>query len=454
MKITNTLSGQKEEFLPQGDEVKMYVCGITPQSGPHIGHAMSYINFDAIRRYLKFRGYKVKCVQNFTDIDDKIINKAAALGVSISELAEKNMDDFMRDMDALNVSRMDMYPRATQEIPKIIEMVQGLVDKGYAYPAEGSVYFRVTKMDDYGKLAHRTLDQMMAGARIEPGDEKENPMDFVIWKGAKPGEPSWGSPWGKGRPGWHIECSAMSLKYLGETLDIHGGGADLIFPHHENEIAQSESFTGKKPFVKYWMHNGLLRLGEEKMSKSIGNIISIKEALAKYSSDALRIFFLGSHYRSPLTYSQETVEAAEKGAERLRQALEAGTAGAKQAGFDAVAYRQKFIEAMDDDFNTPQATAVLFDLTRELNRLRDEGCDISAGQELLRELGGVLGLTFKGMETSLGGAEPFIQLLVETRTGLRQAKQYQLADNIRQQLEALGVVIEDTPGGAVWKAKR
>jgi cysteinyl-tRNA synthetase len=454
MKITNTLSGQKEEFIPQGDEVKMYVCGITPQSEAHIGHAMSYINFDAIRRYLKFRGYKVKCVQNFTDIDDKIINKAAALGVSISELAERNMAEFMKDMDALNVSRMDLYPRATQEIPKIIEMVQGLVDRGYAYPAEGSVYFRVTKLADYGKLAHRTLDQMMAGARIEPGDEKENPMDFVIWKTAKPGEPSWDSPWGKGRPGWHIECSAMSLKYLGETLDIHGGGADLIFPHHENEIAQSESFTGKKPFVKYWMHNGLLRLGEEKMSKSIGNIISIKEALSKYSSDALRIFILGSHYRSPLTYSQETVEAAEKGAERLRQALEAGTAGAKQADFDAGAYRQRFLEAMDDDFNTPQALAVLFDMARELNRLRDEGCDISAGQELLRVLGGVLGLTFKGMETSLGGAEPFIQLLVDTRTGLRQAKQYQLADNIRQQLEALGVVIEDTPGGAVWKAKR
>ena len=261
MKITNTLSGLKEAFIPQGEEVKMYVCGITPQSEAHIGHAMSYINFDAIRRYLRFRGYKVRCVQNFTDIDDKIINKAAALGVSISELAEKNMADFMTDMDALNVSRMDLYPRATQEIPKIIEIVQGLVDKGFAYPAEGSVYFRVTRLENYGNLAHRTLDQMMAGARIEPGDEKENPMDFVVWKAAKPGEPSWDSPWGKGRPGWHIECSAMSLRYLGDTLDIHGGGQDLIFPHHENEIAQSESFTGKKPFVKYWMHNGLLRLG-------------------------------------------------------------------------------------------------------------------------------------------------------------------------------------------------
>jgi cysteinyl-tRNA synthetase len=454
MKITSTLSGQKEEFIPQGEEVKMYVCGITPQSEAHIGHAMSYINFDVIRRYLKFRGYKVKSVQNFTDIDDKIINKAAALGVSISELAEKNMAEFMLDMEALNINRMDMYPRATQEIPKIIEMIQGLVEKGLAYPAEGSVYFRVTKLEDYGKLAHRTLDQMLAGARIEPGDEKENPMDFVVWKAAKPGEPSWDSPWGIGRPGWHIECSAMALKYLGETLDIHGGGQDLIFPHHENEIAQSESFTGTKPFVKYWMHNGLLRLGEEKMSKSLGNIISVKQALSKYSSDAIRIFVLGSHYRNPLTFTPDALEAAGKGADRLRQALASSTSGGKSGGFDPVSYRQKFIEAMDDDFNTPQALAVLFDMIREFNRLRDEGYDIYSGQELLKELGGVLGLTLKTTERSLGDAEPFIQLLLDTRKDLRQAKQYQLADNIRKQLETMGVVIEDTPNGAIWKSRR
>ena len=454
MKITNTLSGLKEEFIPQGEEVKMYVCGITPQSEAHIGHAMSYINFDAIRRYLRFRGYKVRCVQNFTDIDDKIINKAAALGVSISELAEKNMADFMTDMDALNVSRMDLYPRATQEIPKIIEIVQGLVDKGFAYPAEGSVYFRVTRLENYGNLAHRTLDQMMAGARIEPGDEKENPMDFVVWKAAKPGEPSWDSPWGKGRPGWHIECSAMSLRYLGDTLDIHGGGQDLIFPHHENEIAQSESFTGKKPFVKYWMHNGLLRLGEEKMSKSIGNIISIKQALSKYSVDAIRIFILGSHYRSPLTYSPEALEAAEKGAARLRQALESSTSGGKSISLDTAGVRKRFMESMDDDFNTPQALAVLFDLTRELNRWRDEGEDISQAQNLLKELSEVLGLTLKGVEKTAGGSDQFIQLLLDTRNGLRQAKQYQLADDIRKRLEDLGVLIEDTAGGTTWKARR
>jgi cysteinyl-tRNA synthetase len=364
------------------------------------------------------------------------------------------MAEFMKDMDALNVSRMDLYPRATQEVPKIIEMVQGLVDKGFAYPAEGSVYFRVTKLDDYGKLAHRTLDQMLAGARIEVGDEKENSMDFVIWKAAKPGEPSWDSPWGQGRPGWHIECSAMSLKYLGETLDIHGGGADLIFPHHENEIAQSESFTGKKPFVKYWMHNGLLRLGEEKMSKSLGNIISIKQALSKYSADAVRIFILGSHYRSPLTYTPEVIDAAEKGADRLRQALEASTAGGKNGGLDVASYRQRFTEAMDDDFNTPQALALLFDLIREFNRLRDEGYDISAGQDLLRELGGVLGLTFKTEEKSLGADEARIKELIEKRNSLRQAKQYQQADDVRKQIEALGAVIEDTAGGTVWKARR
>ncbi|MCL2706966.1 MAG: cysteine--tRNA ligase [Dehalococcoidia bacterium] len=452
MKITNTLSGQKEELIPQGDEIKMYVCGITPQAEAHIGHAMSYINFDAIRRYLKFRGYKVKCVQNFTDIDDKIIAKAAALGVSISELAEKNMAAFMRDMDALNISPMDLYPRATQEIPQIIEIVQKLVDTGYAYPSNGSVYFRVANLDDYGKLAHRTLDQMLVGARIEPGDEKENPMDFVVWKAAKPSEPSWDSPWGKGRPGWHIECSAMSIKYLGETLDIHGGGADLIFPHHENEIAQSESFTGKKPFVKYWMHNGLLRLGEEKMSKSLGNIISIKQVLDNHSGDALRIFVLGSHYRSPLTYTTEALEAASSGAKRLRQALENNNADGKTAALDTETYRNRFIEAMDDDFNTPQALAVLFDLTRELNRLRSDGYNVSQGQDLLKELSSVLGLTLKPPQKSLGGAEPFVRLLVDTRNSLRQAKQYQLADDIRKQLESLGVVIEDTPTGAVWKA--
>jgi cysteinyl-tRNA synthetase len=453
MKISNTLSGQKEEFVPLGDEVRMYVCGITPQSEAHIGHAMSYINFDMIRRYLEYRGYKVRHIQNITDIEDKIINKAAVLGIPPQELAEKNTESFLKDMDALNIKRAHAYPFATREVPDIITMVRGLVDRGFAYEIRGSIYFRVTRLADYGKLAHRTLDQMMAGARIEVDEEKENPMDFVLWKAAKPGEPAWESPWGPGRPGWHIECSAMSLKYLGDQIDIHGGGQDLIFPHHENEIAQSESFTGKKPFVKYWLHNGLLRLGEEKMSKSIGNIISIKEILAAYSADAMRLFVFSSHYRSPLTYSPEALDSSERGAGRLAQAVAVRSTGQQAAAIDTGAYRSRFIEAMDDDFNSPQAVAVLFDLARDINRFKDEGYVVSAAQALLKELAGVLGLTLEARERSAGDAAPFIQLLVDTRRELRQARQYQLADGIRQKLEAMGIILEDTASGTNWKVK-
>ncbi|MFH1381733.1 MAG: cysteine--tRNA ligase [Chloroflexota bacterium] len=454
MRIHNSLSGQKEEFTPQGDEVKMYVCGITPYSDSHIGHAMSYIIFDVVRRYLQFRGYKVKHVQNITDIDDKIINRANKLGISTNELVEKNVAAFFEDMDALNVTRADIYPRATQEIPKIIEVVQGLIDQGYAYPAQGSVYFRVQKVADYGKLSHRTLGSMMAGIRIEPGDEKQHPMDFVLWKAAKPGEPSWESPWGQGRPGWHIECSAMSLRYLGNTLDIHGGGQDLIFPHHENEIAQSESFTGVKPFVRIWMHNGLLQLGMEKMSKSLGNLVTVKEILAKYSADALRIFVLSSYYRGPLTYSEEALDAAEQGAGRLRQVIhsdERAEDATHQSAIDA--YRQRFIDAMDDDFNTSQALATLFDLAREMNRLRDAGSGVAGRQSLLVELAGVLGLTLQAWPPKPSEAGPFIELLIETRNGLRQAKQWQLADEIRKKLADLGINLEDTPQGTIWKQR-
>ncbi|MFC1860512.1 cysteine--tRNA ligase, partial [Chloroflexota bacterium] len=395
MRVYNTLSGQKGEFSPQDDEVRMYVCGVTPYNDCHIGHAMSYIIFDVIRRYLQFRGYKVKYVQNITDIDDKIIDRANQHGVSARELADEYTDSFFEDMDALNISRADIYPKATEEIPKIIEVVQGLIDKGYAYPAGGSVYFRVKNDPDYGKLSHRSLESMMATEGALGSDDKESPMDFVLWKAAKPGEPSWESPWGAGRPGWHIECSAMSLKYLGTTLDIHGGGQDLVFPHHENEIAQSESFTGMKPFVKYWLHNGLVRLGEEKMSKSLGNLVTIKETLKQYSPDALRLFALNSHYRSPLTYSEEALEAAAEGARRLQQA--AWVADLSMAKEDMVergigTYKERFAKAMDDDFNTPQALAALFDLAREINRRRDEGFDVRERKELLKECAGVLGL--------------------------------------------------------------
>lgn len=456
MKVYNTLSGQKEDFLPQGDEVRIYVCGVTPYSDAHIGHAMSYVIFDVVRRYLEFRGYKVKYVQNVTDVDDKIIDKANQLGVAAQELAEKYTSGYFEDMAALNVSPADIYPRATEEIPKIIEVIQGLIDKGYAYEAQGSVYFRVRSVSDYGKLSHRSLESMMAGARIEAGEEKEHPMDFALWKAAKPGEPSWPSPWEPGRPGWHIECSAMSLRYLGDTIDIHGGGQDLVFPHHENEIAQSESFTGVKPFVKHWMHNGLLQLGEEKMSKSVGNLITIKEALAKYSADALRIFIIGSHYRSPLTYSEAALEAAERGAERLRQAvLTGGRDGKAGGGISTAAYESRFIEAMDDDFSTPQALAALFDLAREINRLSDEGHDVTPGQQLLVKLAGLLGLTLKPWQgVPIGAAEPFVELLINIRNELRQAKQWQLADAIRSKLDELGIVLEDTSQGTGWKQKR
>jgi cysteinyl-tRNA synthetase len=481
MKVFNTLSGQKEKFLPQGDEVKMYVCGITPYDEAHLGHAMSYIIFDVIRRYLQFRGYKVKYVQNITDIDDKIINRAHILGVSPHELAEKFTQSFFADMDALNIGRADIYPRATEEIAKIIEVIQGLIAKGYAYPAGGSVYFRVRSVPDYGKLSHRSLESMIAGMRIEAGEEKEHPMDFVLWKASKPNEPTWASPWGPGRPGWHIECSAMSLKYLGNTLDIHGGGQDLIFPHHENEIAQSESFTGIKPFVRYWLHNGMVQLGEEKMSKSLGNLITIKEALGRYSADAIRIFVLSSHYRSPLTYSEEALEAAERGADRLRQTVNNVIRGHRtDKKIDAENYRKRFIEAMDDDFNTAQALAVLFDLAREINRYDSEGIEADEARSLLVELGKTLGLTFQlswakpldaellaqisasvyrelnrsGIPDEKQDAEKIIENLVKIRSELREAKQWRQADMIRAKLDEAGIILEDTPKGTVWRRKR
>ncbi len=455
MKVYNTLSRQKEEFLPQGDEVKMYVCGVTPYADCHIGHAMSYIIFDVIRHYLQFRDYKVKYVQNITDIDDKIIDRANQLGIATGELAGKFTARYFEDMDALNINRADIYPKATEEIPKIIEVIQGLVDKGYAYPAGGSVYFRVRNVPDYGKLSHRSLESMMTMEGALGSDDKESPMDFVLWKAAKPGEPSWESPWGAGRPGWHIECSAMSLNYLGNTLDIHGGGQDLVFPHHENEIAQSESFTGIKPFAKYWLHNGLVQLGEEKMSKSLGNLITIREALEKYSPDAMRIFVLSSHYRSPLTYSEEALGAAEKGADRLRQAVRSGFREKENAEeTNPEPYRNQFIEVMDDDFNTPQAIAILFDLVRDINRLSDEGYSVASAQQALLELAGVLGLTLELLAKPALDAEPFIELLISTRRQLREAKQFQLADEIRAKLVELGVALEDTPKGTVWRVKR
>ena len=493
MKVYNTLSGQKEEFVPAGDPVRMYVCGVTPYSECHIGHAMSYIVFDVIKRYLEFCGYRVKHVQNFTDIDDKTIDRANQAGISVQELTEGLIDHYFAEMEALNITRADIYPMATEEIPKIIEVIEGLIQKGYAYEADESVYFRVARFAQYGKLSHRSIDEMMA---CEMGMGKEHPMDFALWKAAKPGEPWWESPWGRGRPGWHIECSAMSLKYLGDTLDIHGGGQDLIFPHHENEIAQAEAFTGVAPFVKYWLHNGLMQLGEEKMSKSLGNLITVKEALERYSADAIRLFVVSSHYRSPLTYSEEGLEASHRGAVRLRLAAHR-QGGDGTAAIDVSVYRQRFTDAMDDDFNTAQAIAALFDLATEINRAADEGHSVEEAQKEMIELVGILGLTLPSLQqiqkialdmmlitqdekrfTDLLDAirdelksgqpsladriereksldiEPNINLLLSIRDDLRLIRQFNLSDKIRAELVELGIVLEDTPGGTVWRYRR
>ena len=467
MRLYNTLTGQERDFVPaDGKTVKMYVCGVTPYSATHVGHALSYVIFDTLRRYLEHLGYQVKHVQNFTDVDDKIIQRAQEAGISEEELSERYIADFFRTMDALNIRRADTYPRATREIPGIIAAIQDLVDKDFAYPAGGDVYFRVNRRPDYGKLSHRTLEGMIAGARVQVDEDKEHPMDFALWKGAKAGEPAWESPWGPGRPGWHIECTAMSLRYLDYPLDIHGGGQDLIFPHHENEIAQSEAYTGIEPFANYWVHNGLLRLGEDKMSKSLGNLVSVEEALESYSADALRAYFLSSHYRSPLQYSDEGSAAMERSFDRFRHALrpdrdgDAGDAAAtgdnSGVALSPAPFQERFTAAMDDDLNTPQAIAALFDLAREINRARDAGQPVAAAQDALRQLGGILGLTFEGRPAGREelAAQPFIELLVNTRAELRQARQYALADQIRDNLAAQGVVLEDTPNGTLWQYQR
>ena len=490
MQIYNTLTRTKEEFVPLGDPVKMYVCGITPYSASHVGHAMSYITFDVVRRYIEWRGYNVLHIQNFTDVDDKIIDRSASLGSSPKDLAEGLIQDYFNEMDALNIKRAHIYPRATEEIDKILEMTEGLVENGTAYAVDGDVYYRISSYADYGKLSHRTLEGMMSGARIEVDNRKEHPMDFALWKAAKPGEPSWKSPWGPGRPGWHMECSAMSLKYLGERFDIHGGGLDLIFPHHENEIAQTEAFTGVSPSVQYWLHNGLLQLDDEKMSKSLGNLVTVNEVLDGHSADALRLFFLGSHYRSPLSFSERGLEAMERGATRLRNAAQQADAG--QSNGDQVStdgYRERFIEAMDDDFGTSQALAALYDLARDINRGADSGSNVADAVAMLRELAGVLGLTLEGQTAGSGvddknlaelvaqvssnleaagqtetagqlsaslsgegsGPDDYVKALIDVREKLRKSREFALADQIRDSLTERGVALKDSPAGTTWE---
>ena len=451
MRLYNTLTAQLEPLAPAGDEVTLYVCGVTPYDEAHIGHAMSSVIFDVLRRYLEFRGCRVRHVRNFTDIDDKIIDRARERGEDALVLSRRYSEQYLAEMELLNVLPAHVQPRVTEEIPAIVEMIAGLVEKGFAYPAGGDVYYRVTRKPDYGKLSHQSLETLSSGERIGADEAKEHPADFALWKAAKPGEPAWESPWGPGRPGWHIECSAMSLRYLGEQIDLHGGGTDLIFPHHENEIAQSEAYTGKVPFVRIWVHNGMLSIEGLKMSKSLGNVIGIREVLNRHGADAFRLFVLSGAYRKPLNYTEEGVSGNRRGAERLRTA--ARRPGAPHTGrtLDAAPYRERFIAAMDDDLNTAQAIATLFDLATEINRARDAGDDIAEAQAMLLELAGVLGLRLEETESALVAAQPFIDLLVEVRRELRAAKQYALADSIRARLGELGVTLEDSPTGTTWR---
>lgn len=462
IRLYNTLTRQTEPFEPlTPGQVTMYVCGPTVYSDAHVGHAMSALVFDIIRRYLEFRGFAVRHAMNYTDVDDKIIRRANETGEDPFALAQRYVNAFARQLEQLNVQPPHATPRVTETINEIIALIAGLIEKGYAYTADGDVYFRVEKDDDYGKLSNRRLADMQAGARIAIGEAKQHPMDFALWKAAKPGEPFWDSPWGPGRPGWHIECSAMSLYHLGEQIDIHGGGNDLIFPHHENEIAQTESYTGK-PFARYWVHNGMLQLGGEKMSKSLGNLVTIDDFLANHPADAMRMLVLNGNYRSPLMFTDETVASAERALDRLRGALQPAQPGATGAPADllttlaeqATTTRAAFIRHMDDDFNTAGALAGIFDLVRIINQARSAGAtdsELAPAQATLRELTGVLGLTLADTKTVATAAAPIIELLITTRADLRAHKLWPLSDFVRDELTALGVTIEDHKGGATWQ---
>jgi cysteinyl-tRNA synthetase len=462
VRIYSTLSRQKEDFEPiEAGKVTMYVCGPTVYAKAHVGHAMSSLVFDIIRRYLEYRGYQVRHAMNYTDVDDKIINKANQMGIDPIQLAEKYIDEFGKHLSDLNILPATVYPRATREIPYIIQLITQLGEEGYAYEVEGDVYFRVSKDEDYGKLSSRHLEDMEAGARVDVDERKEHPMDFALWKSSKPGEPAWESPWGKGRPGWHIECSAMSMHHLGEQIDIHGGGNDLIFPHHENEIAQTESATGK-PFARYWVHNGMMQLAGAKMSKSLGNLVTIEDFLAEHEGDALRMMVLNSSYHNPLTFGDEIITQAERALERLRLALRTGAEGTLAEGEPAEnlrkqveATRKGFTECMDDDFNTAGALGNLFDLVRAINQAKDAGVSaliVAEGQSLLRELMGVFGLRAERPEKG-GQAAPYIQLLIDLRRELREQKLWALSDKIRTRLAEQGVLLEDSKDGTTWRWK-
>ena len=466
MKIFNSMSRQKEEFVPiQPGKVSIYACGPTVYNFIHVGNARPIILFDVLRRYFEYRGYDVTFVQNFTDVDDKIIKRANEEGITSQEVAEKYIQEYFTDAQGLGVRPATIHPKATENMQQIIDMVQTLIDKGYAYPVEnGDVYYRTLKFKGYGKLSHQPIEDLQSGARIAVGEVKENPLDFALWKAAKPGEPAWDSPWGPGRPGWHIECSAMSNRYLGKTIDIHCGGEDLQFPHHENEIAQSEAANGCE-FVHYWMHNGFLNIDNRKMSKSLGNFFTVREAAEAYGYETIRLFMLSAHYRSPLNYSADILHQAQNSLDRLYSAedhlkylVENGAKGDKNAAEAALvdtfdSYRQRFDEAMDDDFNTANAISVLFELVRAINiATADENQPTKAGAQvcldMVHEFTDVLGLLYSRKEESL---DEKVEQMIADRQAARAAKNWAEADRIRDELKAMGIELKDTKQGVQWK---
>ena len=462
MKVYNTLTRKKEELVPiTPGEIKMYACGPTVYNYIHIGNARPLCIFDILRRYLEYRGYKVTFVQNFTDIDDKIIRRANEEHVDFSEISERYIKEFWTDADGLNVRHATVNPKATENIDAIIHIISTLIEKGYAYEAQGDVYFSTEKFKDYGKLSHQPLEDLEAGARIMVGEVKREPMDFAIWKAAKPGEPAWDSPWGKGRPGWHIECSAMNWRYLGDTIDIHCGGQDLIFPHHENEIAQSECFTGK-PFAHYWMHNGYINVDNVKMSKSLGNFFTVRDVAEKYGYEPIRYLLISAQYRSPINYSTDIIEQCISALNRLytcRDSLDFELKNASDAEHDGDRaiidgfgkYREQFIDAMDDDLNTADAIASIFELVRDINTnvvgKTPSKALVEGAISVFDELTGVLGLVYNRKTETL---DSDIEALIEARTNARKEKNWAEADRIRDQLKEMGIVLEDTAQGVKW----
>jgi len=467
IRVFNTVTKKKEEFVPvSGKKVGMYACGPTVYDFFHIGNARIFIVFDVIRRYLRWRGFEVKFVQNFTDIDDKMIKRANELGITVAELAERYIEAYFEDVQALGVEPADFHPKATEHIKEMVSLIETLIEKGMAYEVDGDVYFHTPAFKQYGELSNQPLEELVSGARVEVDERKRHPLDFALWKKEKPGEPAWQSPWGKGRPGWHIECSVMASKYLGDTLDIHGGGPDLVFPHHENEKAQSEGATGKK-FAKYWLHAGYLNINQEKMSKSLGNFMTVREIRKHVDPEVIRFFMLSAHYRNPINYSAELLQQAESGLARLNNVVynlrdlleklpqeQAETTDVQEKQAALQVYRNRFIAAMDDDFNTADGLAVLFDLARETNAYLQsrEPSRIVAEKTLafFEEVGSILGFFAGEAENEL---DLKVNALIEGRQAAREAKDWAVADAIRAELQAMGIVLEDTPQGVRWRKK-